>query len=268
MDRRRLGGFFLALGLLGGGLLEARATGAEEVAPQLKLYVKTRRAALRREPNLGAEILDAPAYGTALRQLNVRGSWYHVQDLTTENNGWIQKEEVGAQSPVLEAGYGKAAWGASQEEVAKATGAKPQGERLIEERAEGPIAAVAYNFRAGRLWYVEERYRLPAGHGLDDVMLRATERFGPPHDEGSRRWSRPHEGPAEGQASTETLMETRSFRWDTGSTGFALLSYGPLYDEGPVEVRAEYWSTAVAREAGLSGRSDGLGTLDFGGNGH
>jgi hypothetical protein len=163
---------------------------------------------------------------------------------------------------VLPDGYGRLTWGSSAEAVQQATGATREGERLVERRASGPVEAVAYNVHQGRLWFVEERYRLPAGRGLDDVVLHARERFGKPHEEATRRWS----VAGAGEGAQEMLMETRIFRWKTGPTGFALVSYGPLYEEGAPEVRAEYWSEAIAAEAGYGGSADALEGLDFGGS--
>jgi hypothetical protein len=234
---------------------------AQETSPALRLFVRSRNAVLRSEPNWSAQLLDAPAYGAELRQLNARGQWFEVEDRGTGNRGWIHGDDAGRLNPVLDPGYGRLRWGQSLEQVAEATGAKPEDGRLVEARVQGPISAVAYNFLDGRLWYVEERYRLPSGRGLEDVLQRAAERFGRPHQEGSRRWNRA--GPEAGD--TELLMEARFYRWDTGVTGFALLSYGPLYEEGTVEVRAEYWSEAIARQAGLGSQNDGLADLGFGG---
>jgi hypothetical protein len=244
-------------------LAHAAAAGlqAQQLAPDLRVHVRTQAAALRSEPNLGAQLLDALPYGTELRQLNVRGHWYEVEALATGNRGWIHKDDAAAESPVLPDGYAQLRWGASAEEVQQATGSAREGERLVEQRAAGPIAAVAYNFHQGRLWFVEERYRLPAGRGIEDVVQLARQRFGKPHAEATRRWSRPRDA----TSGQETLMETRIFRWNTGPTGFALISYGPLYEEGAPEVHAEYWSEAIAAEAGYGGPVDVLDGLDFGG---
>ena len=101
-----------------------------------------------------------------------------VEVETTGNKGWMHKQDLGVENPILPSGYGKVVWGQGKDEVGAATGALAEGPRLVETRAEGPVEAVAYNFREGGLWYVEERYRVLAGRTLEDFLERASEHTG------------------------------------------------------------------------------------------
>ncbi len=223
----------------------------------LKLYVLEGDAALRAEPGLSAEMLDLLKYGAVLRQINQRGRWFQVET-AAGLRGWLVASSVGERSPVLPAGYGKVKWGQSRQEVQAATGATDRAGRLVKSLGAGTVEAIAYNFHEDRLFYVEIRYRLPSAVGFSQVVERARTRFGEPHGSNSQKWLAPATDSGE-----ETWMEMSAVYWETGVTGFAIVSYSPLYDEGESEVRCEYWSGAIVAEFGLGKPNNLLQDLDF-----
>jgi hypothetical protein len=231
------------------------AASQEPAVPgEQRLHVRLRGAPLRAEPRLGSELLDSLAYGTELRQIAARGNWYEIEDLATNNRGWVHRDDAGQDSPLLEPGYGPLRWGQSREQVAALTGAEAEGQRLVQSFESGPIERIAYNFRDGSLWFVEVRYRPETS--AEELYRRARDRFGRPHGEGDHRLQASDEAP-----SADRPVRAEYQRWEAGPSGFALVTYTPLDVDGLRHVRAERWSLEAAAE--MAPAKGAIPALDF-----